>query len=163
VDEQPISNASSSAFVLAALGGLLAVVGALLEWFTVTGLRPSEIFGEEIVATRALAGTSHVTGVLAVAAGASVALVALVAVFLPPRVHRTAAWVTLVAGLVVIAVSAIGYLGAEGVAEGADLPRVFAALDVEARGAAAVGPIISAIGGLLAATGGMVAARAWRP
>jgi hypothetical protein len=157
-EEDSRSATWSLAVTLVALGGFLATVGVFLGWWDVTGYRESEIFGRELVSQDTLAGTTNWTGLLALAAGVVVGVVAIAALLTGDAgVRRASIPTALAGGLLVVASAALGLVQATEVAQ-ANL----ADPQLTAEGSAAMGLFLSVLGGLLAVIGGMLARRSGR-
>jgi len=140
---------------LVALGGSLAVVGIFLGWWQVAGYRESEIFGRELVLEDTLAGTANWTGILALAVGLVVGVLAIISLLVESDdLRRILPVVAAAGGLVILACAALGML------QSAEVARANVdAADLSVEGSAGIGLFLSAAGGALAAVGGLVARR----
>jgi len=149
----------SLAMALVGIGGALGLVGALGPWFDVTGWLPTQLFGDELVAVRTLAGTGDWTGIVALAAGAGmVALVAVALLFHGSAARHWAPTVSVVFGLLVLVAAVAAYLRTSSVATGVDFGRI-GTVHIRSRGAAGPGLFTSAVGGALAGLAGLITRR----
>lgn len=145
----------SLASTLAAVGAFLGPAGVLLGWFHVDVYSKSDIFGTELVQSRTLSGMKDFTGLVVLAAGLVVGLVAMWALLSSSDgARRASAIVAVVGGLVLLAVAVLGLTRVGSVADAASLGATG-----DRAGTAAMGLWVSAAGGLLATVGGLLARR----
>ncbi len=164
MEESPSQTATwSFAVILAAVGGFLGAVGVFLSWFQVNGFQRSVIFGNELVESKAFAGTKDWTGLIALMAGLAVGLVALGALLFTGGMRRSVGSVAVVGGLVVLITAALGLARAGAVAGGVELTSPLAADRLMNEGSPALGLYVSALGGALAALAGLIARRRHAP
>lgn len=161
MQESPAKTASwPLAMLLAALGALLALVGAFTSWFTTSVFHETEIFGSERVASVSAPGTHDWTGVVAMAVGLIVGLLAIVGLlFTDPGVRRIAATFAFVGGLLLVALALVAFVRAGSVAGGLDVGRVNGPDQLRRESGASFGIILAGLGGALAALGGLAARR----
>lgn len=159
MSEQPTQSATwTLATALAAIGGFLAAVGVFLPWASATGVRTTEIFGEEVIGTTTSGGNGDVPGLIVFGVGAAVGVLGIVALLVPSEgLRRSVGPVAIVGGAVILVACAFGALRAEEVL--GDLPPELADPSVAVETTVAAGVFVSAAGGLIAAAGGLVARR----
>lgn len=143
------------AVTLAAIGGFTTGVGVLLGWWTASASHESEIFGHELVQVRSLLGTAHWTGVVAIALGVAVAVLALGALFLGgDGLRRASAIASFSGGCFILGAVALAFAQAASVAQ-----EQVGGAGLQTSGDANVGLYLSALGGLAAAAGGLLTRR----
>jgi hypothetical protein len=153
-ERRPYGATWSFAATLAALGGFLAAVGALLPWASGTGTRTTEIFGEQVLGTVSASGTQDVTGLAVLVLGLAVGVLEVVAL-LTRGARRAAGSVAVAGGIVVLAACALAAVRTGSLL--GELPRVLRSPEATLETGMGVGLLISAAGGLVAAAGGMAA------
>ena len=163
MSEQPTQSSTwSFAIALAAVGGFLAAVGVFMSWASATGVRTTEIFGDERVGTSSSNGTGDLAGLVVLLAGLVVGILEVLALLSSGEgLQRAAGMVAIAGGLVILAACALGALRPEAVL--GDLPAELSVPEVAVQTTVAAGVFVSAAGGVIAAAGGLVARRAPAP
>jgi hypothetical protein len=148
----------SFATTLAAIGGFLAAVGALLPWASATGTRSTEIFGNQLLGSHSAAGIADLTGLIALVAGLTVGIVGVGALLLDAQsLRRIAGVVEIVGGAVVLAACVLAAVRLESVV--GELPSSLSVADVTVTLSVQAGLVLSAAGGVVAIVGGIFARR----
>ncbi len=152
-------SGSSTGAMIAAGGGVLAVIGAFLPWFKSTVSYSTELFGGAIPdQSEAFSGMKDWTGIVAllaglVVAGAAGAIIAMKGQGSAGMMATLAA----VGGIVVILAAILGFVRIKNTAGAAvdQLGALGGGVDIST--GAGLGLYLSAIGGLLGAIGGFKA------
>jgi hypothetical protein len=148
----------SFATALAATGGFLAAAGVFLPWASASGVRTTEIFGEELVGTYSSNGIADITGLVVLIVGLAIGVLEVGALlFTEEGLRRAAGMVAIVGGLAVLGACALAAIRAEAVL--GDLPAELEGPLVAVETSIAAGLVVSAAGGVIAALGGLVAGR----
>jgi hypothetical protein len=160
VSEQRTQSVSwSLAIALAAIGGFLAAAGVFLPWAEATGVRTTEIFGEEVLGTHSVSGTGDAIGLVVLALGIAIGAIGVLALLVRSEgLRRAAGLLALGGGIAILVACAVAAFRPDALV--GELPPGLRGERVSVETSVAAGLFISGGGGLIAAIGGLLARRA---